>query len=338
MAHLLHEEMKTADSLLLALLAATKKLEGAYGTVAIDSKQPDRMVVARSGSPLVIGKGIGENFIASDQLALLPVTREFIYLEEGEVAEVRRDSVKILDQSGGAVNREFELSDVQHDAVDKGKYRHYMLKEMYEQPAVVTDSLEGRLVNHKIFVETLGENAKKVFKKTEVLQIIACGTSYHAAMVAKYWVESILKIPCLVEIASEYRYRDTAVLANSLFITISQSGETADTMAALQKSKSENYLASLTVCNSPASSMVRESDFSLITRAGTEIGVASTKAFTAQLVSLMLLMVSIGKAKGLSEEKEKEIAIALEHLPHEIQQALEQAAEIDELSKQFQKK
>ncbi len=338
MAHLLHHEMKSHDSLLQALLSATKKLEGAYGTVAIDSNQPDKMVVARSGSPLVIGKGIGENFIASDQLALLPVTREFIYLEEGEVAEVTRETVTILDRAGQELSRDFEVSDVKHDAVDKGQYRHFMLKEIYEQPQVVADSLEGRLVNHKIFVETLGENANKIFGQTEALQIIACGTSYHAAMVAKYWVEDVIGIPCLVEIASEYRYRKTAVLPNSLFITISQSGETADTLAALKKAKTEGYLGSLTVCNSPASSMVRESDFTLITRAGTEIGVASTKAFTAQLVSLLLLMVSVAKAKGLSEEKEQKIAIALEHLPHEIQAALDQAKAIDELSKKFSEK
>ncbi|NVK21706.1 MAG: glutamine--fructose-6-phosphate transaminase (isomerizing) [Kangiellaceae bacterium] len=338
MAHLLHEELKTNSNLHHALFAATKKLDGAYGTVAIDTNQPDKMVVARSGSPLVIGKGIGEYFIASDQLALLPVTREFIYLEENEVAEVRRDGVTIWDEHGNTVTREFEVSDIQHDAVDKGQYRHFMLKEIHEQPSVVSDALEGRIVNHKIFVETLGQNANKVFEKVEALQLIACGTSYNAALVAKYWVEEFLKIPCLVEIASEYRYRHTAVLPNSLFITISQSGETADTLAALKKAKTEGYLASLTVCNSPASSMVRESDFTLITRAGTEIGVASTKAFTAQLVSLMLLMVSIGKAKGMDEQTEKDIAIALEHLPYEIQAALEQAKEIDELSKEFAEK
>ena len=338
MAHLLHEELKANLDLHHALFAATKKLEGAYGTVAIDTNQPDKMVVARSGSPLVIGKGIGEYFIASDQLALLPVTREFIYLEENEVAEVRRDGVIIWDEYGKTVTREFEVSDIQHDAVDKGQYRHFMLKEIHEQPAVVSDTLEGRIVNHKIFVETLGQNANEVFEKVEALQLIACGTSYNAALVAKYWVEDFLKIPCLVEIASEYRYRQTAVLPNSLFITISQSGETADTLAALKKAKAEGYLGSLTVCNSPASSMVRESDFTLITRAGTEIGVASTKAFTAQLVSLMLLMVSIGKAKGMDEQTEKEIAIALEHLPNEIQAALEQAKDIDELSKQFAEK
>ncbi len=338
MAHCLHEELKTSSNLLVALQKTTKKLEGAYGTVAIDANDPDKMVVARSGSPLVIGKGIGEYFVASDQLALLPVTRDFIYLEEGEVAEVRRDGVTILDSDGKEVEREFETSDIQHDAVDKGRYRHFMLKEIFEQPQVVNDTLEGRLVNHKIIIETLGANANKVFADTQAVQIIACGTSYHAAMVAKYWIEDYLQIPCLVEIASEYRYRETAVLPNSLFVTISQSGETADTLAALKKAKEQSYLGTLTVCNSPASSMVRESDFTLLTRAGTEIGVASTKAFTAQLVSLMLLMVSIGKAQGLDEAKEKAIAEALEHLPNEIQAALEQAEAIEDLSEQFAEK
>lgn len=338
MAHCLHEELKTSSNLLEALQKTTKKLQGAYGTVAIDANDPDKMVVARSGSPLVIGKGIGEYFVASDQLALLPVTRDFIYLEEGEVAEVRRDGVTILDSDGKEVEREFETSDIQHDAVDKGRYRHFMLKEIFEQPQVVNDTLEGRLVNHKIIIETLGANANKVFADTQAVQIIACGTSYHAAMVAKYWIEDYLQIPCLVEIASEYRYRETAVLPNSLFVTISQSGETADTLAALKKAKEQGYLGTLTVCNSPASSMVRESDFTLLTRAGTEIGVASTKAFTAQLVSLMLLMVSIGKAKGLDESKEKAIAEALEHLPNEIQAALEQAEAIEDLSEQFAEK
>ena len=338
MAHCLHEELKTSSSLLEALQKTTKKLDGAYGTVAIDANDPNKMVVARSGSPLVIGKGIGEYFVASDQLALLPVTRDFIYLEEGEVAEVRRDGVTILDSNGNQVEREFETSDIQHDAVDKGRYRHFMLKEIFEQPQVVNDTLEGRLVNHKIIIETLGANANKVFADTRAVQIIACGTSYHAALVAKYWIEDYLNIPCLVEIASEYRYRETAILPSSLFITISQSGETADTLAALKKAKEQGYLGTLTVCNSPASSMVRESDFTLLTRAGTEIGVASTKAFTAQLVSLMLLMVTIGKAQGLDEAKEKSIVDALEHLPNEIQSALEQAEAIEDLSEAFAEK
>ena len=239
---------------------------------------------------------------------------------------------------GEAIEREFETSDIQHDAVDKGNYRHFMLKEIFEQPSVVAETLEGRIVDHEVYVETLGENAAKVFEQVDALQIIACGTSYHAALVAKYWVEQYLRIPCLVEIASEYRYRETAVLPNSLFITISQSGETADTLAALNKAKGEGYLGSLTVCNSPASSMVRESDFTLLTRAGAEIGVASTKAFTAQLVSLLLLMVSIGKAKGMAKEVEHQIVEALEHLPNEIQKALDQADDIDRLSQAFAEK
>ena len=337
-AHCLHDALKKTGNLLTALLETTKKLKGAYGTVAIDANQPDKMVVARSGSPLVVGKGIGEYFVASDQLALLPVTRDFLYLEEGEVAEVRRDGITLLNSDGVELQREFETSDIQHDAVDKGNYRHFMLKEIFEQPSVVAETLEGRIVDHQVYVETLGENATKVFQKVQAVQIIACGTSYHAALVAKYWIEHYLNVPCLVEIASEYRYRETAVIPNSLFVTISQSGETADTLAALKKAKSQDYLASLTVCNSPASSMVRESDFTLLTRAGAEIGVASTKAFTAQLVSLLLLMVSIGKAKGLSSSVEREIIEALEHLPNEIQKVLDQAEAIDELSQAFAEK
>ena len=282
-AHLVHHELKTADSLLSAVQITAKQLEGAYGTVVVDTRDKDRVVVARSGSPLVIGYGVGENFIASDMLALLPVTRKFSFLEEGDVAEVTRFEVNIFDADGNPVEREAKESEVSHDTGDKGEYRHYMLKETYEQPTAIRNALEGRLIGNVLDIQTFGDGADAIFQEIEHVQIIACGTSYHSGMVARYWLEALAGVSCNIEIASEFRYRQSHVPKNALLVTISQSGETADTLAALRLAKEIGYRASLTICNVAGSSLVRESDLAFMTKAGAEIGVASTKAFTTQL-------------------------------------------------------
>jgi glucosamine--fructose-6-phosphate aminotransferase (isomerizing) len=333
--HLMHHELKSTDSLLAALQATVKQLEGAYGTVIMDQRKPGELVVARSGSPLVVGLGIGENFIASDQLALLPVTRNFIYLEEGDVAAVTRESVQIFDSAGQPVEREQVSSDLQYDAGGKGEYRHYMLKEIHEQPIAVRNSLEGRISSDEIFTEAFGENAAEIFQGIRHVQIIACGTSYHAGMVARYWLEAYAGVSCNVEIASEFRYRTSHVFPGSLLLTISQSGETADTLAALRLAKTLGYRASLTICNVATSSMVRESDLAFLTRAGAEIGVASTKAFTTQLVGLLMLVSALGRFNGMEKEMQTRIAHALATLPTKLEQALKITAEIEALAEEF---
>jgi len=337
-AHLIHHERKTHDDLLDALKAAVRQLEGAYGTVVMDTKDPERLVVARSGSPLVIGVGIGENFVASDQLALLPVTRKFIYLEEGDVADINRNDIKIYDSADEAVEREVVDSDVNYDAGGKGQYRHFMLKEIHEQPIAVRNALEGRLSETTVLDDAFGEGAAELFKTVEHVQIIACGTSYHAGMVAKYWLESMANISCNVEIASEFRYRQSFVRPNSLLVTISQSGETADTLAALRLSKEMGYRGSLTICNVATSSMVRESDLAFMTRAGAEIGVASTKAFTTQLTGLLMLTVAIGKYRSMNEQQQSAIVKALQTLPAKLEEAVELDAEIEALAPDFASK
>ncbi|EKB22825.1 glutamine--fructose-6-phosphate transaminase (isomerizing) [Aeromonas jandaei] len=335
-AHLVHHELKTADSLLAAMQKAVKQLRGAYGTVVMDSRDDSRVVVARSGSPLVIGRGIGENFIASDQLALLPVTRRFIFLEEGDVAEVTRRDVHIFDVSGNPVEREEKESDISHDAGDKGEYRHYMLKEIHEQPKAITNTLEGRLGSDHVVVESFGNGARAIFEKVEHVQIVACGTSYHSGMVARYWFEEIAGVSCDVEIASEFRYRKSVVRPNSLLITLSQSGETADTLAALRLAKESGYMSSLAICNVPGSSLVRESALAFMTRAGAEIGVASTKAFTTQLAGLLMLVASVGHCRGnLSAAAEAELVKALHALPQRIKESLALAKQIETLAEEF---
>ncbi len=339
MAHLIERERKACDSLLDAVLKATKLLDGAYGTVVMELDSPETLVVARSGSPLVLGKGIGEMFIASDQLALLPVTRQFMFLEEGEVAEVGKREVKILSPNGEVVDREFEESSVQHDAGDKGQFRHFMMKEIFEQPDSINSTLEGRLSSNAVIVESFGNKAPELLAKTESVQIIACGTSYHAAMVAKYWIESMVGIPCQVEIASEYRYRKTVVVPNSLFISISQSGETADTLAALRIAKEQGFMGSLTICNVPGSSLVRESDMAFMTRAGAEIGVASTKAFTTQLTGLLMLATALAQTKKtLSEDEIAKIVSELRGLPSDINDALVMDKTIEQMAEEFVEK
>lgn len=335
-AHLVHHELKSAPSLLVAMQVAVKQLRGAYGTVVMDSRDDSRVVVARSGSPLVIGRGIGENFIASDQMALLPVTRRFIFLEEGDVAEVTRRDVHIFDTNGNAVVREEKESELSHDAGDKGEYRHYMLKEIHEQPKAITNTLEGRLGSDHVVVESFGNGARAIFDKVEHIQIVACGTSYHSGMVARYWFEEIAGVSCDVEIASEFRYRKSVVRPNSLLVTLSQSGETADTLAALRLAKESGYMSSLAICNVPGSSLVRESDLAFMTRAGAEIGVASTKAFTTQLAGLLMLVASVGHCRGhLSAAAEAELVKALQALPLRIKESLVLAKDIETLAEEF---
>jgi glucosamine--fructose-6-phosphate aminotransferase (isomerizing) len=334
-AHLVEDELKSTGSLLAAVQKSVKQLHGAYGTVLLDKTDPSRVVVARSGSPLVIGLGIGENFIASDQLALLPVTRRFIFLEEGDVAEITRLSVSIFDKDGLAVEREVHESNVSYDAGDKGQYRHFMLKEIYEQPAAINNTLEGRLSSDSVLDETFGNGAAELFKKVKHVQIVACGTSYHSGMVARYWLESLGGISCNVEIASEFRYRKSFVQPNSLLVSISQSGETADTLAALRLAKEVGYVGSLAICNVAGSSLVRESDLAFMTRAGAEIGVASTKAFTTQLVGLAMLTLAIGKYNGLTEVQQRELTEALKSLPGKLEQTLALAPQIEALAEEF---
>ncbi len=333
--HLVHHELKTSGSLLSAVQKTVKQLEGAYGTVVMDSRDKDSIIVARSGSPLVIGYGLGENFIASDIMALLPVTRKFSYLEEGDVAQISRFNVSIFDTNGEPVEREAKEANVSHDSGDKGEYRHYMLKETYEQPTAIRNSLEGRLVGGMLDINTFGKGADEIFKNVEHVQIIACGTSYHSGMVARYWLEELAGVSCNIEIASEFRYRQSFVPKNSLLVTISQSGETADTLAALRLAKEIGYQSSLVICNVPGSSLVRESDLAFMTKAGAEIGVASTKAFTTQLVGLLMMTVAIGKHHGMSDDKQAEIIQSLMSLPAKLDEVLALASSIEDLAEDF---
>ncbi|WP_076925516.1 glutamine--fructose-6-phosphate transaminase (isomerizing) [Pseudoalteromonas sp. EB27] len=332
MVHLIHKLRKQHATLLAAVQAAVKQFEGAFGTVVFDKANDNEIIVARSGSPLVIGLGLGENFIASDQLALLPVTRSFIFLEEGDVARITRDTVEIFDADGNAVEREVIESNITQDASGKGDYRHYMLKEIYEQPLAVRNTLEGRLNDDRVAIDAFGESAQQIFKDVKHVQIIACGTSYHSGMVARYWLEQFAGVSCNVEIASEFRYRQSFVHENSLLVTISQSGETADTLAALRLAKEQGYMASMTICNVPGSSLVRESDLAFMTKAGAEIGVASTKAFTTQLVGLLMLTASIAQEKGLDQSA---IVNAIKVLPAKLEETLLLADGIADLAEEF---
>ena len=337
--HLIHRALRSGNDLAGALRAAVERLHGAYALAVMAVSRPDRLMVVRSGSPLVIGLGIGENFIASDQLALLPVTTRFIFLEEGDVAEVSRQSVLITDRSGKVVERAVHEFDGSHEDAEKGEYRHYMLKEIFEQPVAVQKTLEGRIGSEAELLASFGSNARELLSQMEQVQIVACGTSSHAGMVARYWMEAIAGVACQVEVASEFRYRKHVVPKNTLLLTISQSGETADTLAALRASREENYLARLAVCNVDSSSLVRESELSLLTCAGPEIGVASTKAFTTQLVGLLLLVLATARVKGrLSDEQMAAHIGALRQLPSLIEQVLQLDGRIQELSAHFVEK
>jgi len=326
------------------LLTAVRKtldtLEGAYALGVISAQEPERLVVARRGSPLVIGVGFGEYFVASDVSALLPVTQRFIFLADGDVADLSHDCLQIYNQQGEAVNREIKESELSADAVSRGEYRHYMLKEIFEQPVAISNTLEGRLsIDH--LQDVFGPMANTAFLGVKRVQIIACGTSFHAGVVARYWIESIVRMPCAVEIASEFRYRDPLLLPDTLIVTISQSGETADTLAALRaiqqgvgKEHPEHY-PSLVICNVPESSLVRESDMVFMTRAGAEIGVASTKAFTTQLVGLMLLTLALGKTRDVAVSKIDSILAELKQLPMQIDQVLGLSQDISVLAESF---
>ena len=334
--HLIHRELAKHDSLLATVQTVSGLLHGAYGMVAFDKRDPERMVVARSGSPLVIGHGLGEMFVASDQLALLPVTRKFSFLEEGDVAEVTRRNLKVMDVNGNEVERPARESEVRHDATDKGEFRHYMMKEIYEQPTAIQRTLDGRLSSGQVLDSAFGDTAAELLEKVEHVQIIACGTSYHAGLTARYWFEQLAGVSCNVEIASEYRYRKSFVRPNSLLVTISQSGETADTLAALRLAKEQGYMSSLTICNVPGSSLVRESDMAYMMEAGAEIGVASTKAFTVQLVGLLMLVAAVGRHKVEGGDvTEKAIVSSLLALPAKLEQVLALDSAIEGLAEEF---
>ena len=327
--HLINDLFKESGDLLQAVTAATQKLHGAYALGVVCAEEPQRLVCARSGSPLVIGVGIEENFIASDPMALQQVTDRFIFLEEGDIAEVTADGIAVWDKQGEEVSRPVHKLQGGHDAADKGRYRHYMQKEIFEQPKVVEATMAGRIGETSVLSQALGTAANEILPEVKQVQIVACGTSYHAGLVARYWIEDWAGVPCSVEVASEIRYRKTAVRPGTLFVTISQSGETADTLAALRQAKELGYLASMTICNVPNSSLVRESELHLMTEAGPEIGVASTKAFTTQLVALQLFCIALAKANGLSSEREAELVKALHQLPA----LMEKFTGLDELVK-----
>ncbi|MBS3952106.1 MAG: glutamine--fructose-6-phosphate transaminase (isomerizing) [Methylomicrobium sp.] len=334
----IYSQMETTPDLLEAVKATITKLEGAYALGVISYTQPNKLIVCRKGSPLVIGIGIGEHFIASDVAALLPVTQRFIFLEDGDIAELTIESVVIFDKDGNRVERPVKESQLKADAVEKGTYRHYMLKEIYDQPWAISETLEGRFIDNRLQDNAFGHNAPEIFNQVKAIQILACGTSYHAGLVAKYWFEKLARVPCNIEVASEFRYRKPVIAPDTLVVTISQSGETADTLAALQEAKKLGAKFSLAICNVPESSLIRESDLVMMTRAGPEIGVASTKAFTTQLVTLMLLVIAIGRRFSLSEELENKIASQLFSLPGKIEEVLKLDDVINVLAEQFAEK
>jgi len=341
-AHAIHKALETSSTLLEATQKAIKTFEGAYGIGVISPKEPGHIIATRSGSPLVIGISKKGNFIASDQMALLDITKDFIFLEEGDIADITLDSVTIYDKDGNQVEREIKTSKLKSGQVSKRGYDHYMLKEIFEQPQAIRDTLESRVSKDTVLSSAFGYKAEEIFKNTKHIQIIACGTSYNAGLVAKYWLEDIAKTPTHIEVASEYRYRNPIILDDTLFITISQSGETADTLEALKAVKkcgNDKNIHTLTICNSAESSLARESELTFLTHAGPEIGVASTKAFTTQLVSLALLSVAIGRChKQVSKQQEAKIVDGLNHLPGLIKKTLEQEDQIKELAKTFKDK
>ncbi len=333
---LIHSHLKNSSSVFEAFKKALKEVKGSFGLALIDKNDPDTLYAARSGSPLIIGLGIGENFIASDTLALLPVTRRFIYLEENELAVLTTEEVNVYDLEGNKIEKQIVESDLDAESISKGKFRHFMQKEIYEQPQSLRNTLLGRLNGDDISLETVVGADENTFRNISNIQIVACGTSYHAGLVGRYWLEELTGIATNVEIASEYRYRKAVVRDNSLFITISQSGETADTLASLRLAKEQNYSKTLSICNVNGSSLVRESDFTLFTKAGAEIGVASTKAFTTQLLSLLILALIIGKQNGsISTEKNHEIIEAIRKLPSLAEEFLSCDKLIATLSEQF---
>ncbi|MBV6417843.1 MAG: Glutamine--fructose-6-phosphate aminotransferase [isomerizing] [Steroidobacteraceae bacterium] len=334
-AHRVHFHLARLKDLFKAVRATVAELEGAYALAVVSSAAPDRVILAREGCPVVIGLGVGENFVASDVAALLPVTRRFIFMEEGDVAEVSLTSVRVIDREGNVADRPAHESELSADAAEKGQYRHFMLKEIHEQPRAVANTLQERVANGRLLDAAFGPAASEIFRRTEHVHIVACGTSFHAGAVARYFIEQICKLPCSVEIASEYRYRNPVVLRNSLFVTISQSGETADTLAALRLAKQAGYLASLAICNQPESSLVRESELVMLTRAGPEIGVASTKAFTTQLTALSMLVIALAKYHGADAERERGLVTRLIEIPGLIEKTLTLDPVILKLAERF---
>ena len=338
-AHLLEREYRRGDGLLASVQRVLERLQGAYALAVIHADEPDVIVGARKGSPLVVGVGIDEAFLGSDPLALLQVTDRFIYLQEGDVVRLSDGGrIDVFDDGGQSVEPEVHTFEHADGAASKGDYRHFMLKEIFEQPAVIAAALEGRLGDKSVLVESFGPGAEALFARVQQIHIVACGTSYHAGMVARYWLERYAGIPVQVEVASEYRYRTVVVPAGTLFVTLSQSGETADTLAALRFAREQDYLGSLAICNVPGSSLVRESDLTLMTQAGPEIGVASTKAFTTQLTGLMLLTLALGRIKGLSSDLQAELVSGLRGLPRLVTQVLKLDSEIEALSMAFAEK
>ncbi len=334
-AHRIHHHQQTLGDLFKAVRATVAELEGAYALVVLSEQEPDRLILARMGCPVVIGLGKGENFVASDVSALLPVTRNFQFLEEGDVAEVRRESVRILDAEGSNAEREVRQSEQSAAAAEKDPYEHFMLKEIFEQPRAVANTLQERVANGRLLEAAFGHKATTIFPQVEYVRIVACGTSYHSAVVAQYFIEQYCRLPCGVEIASEFRYRNAVVPRNTLFVTISQSGETADTLAALRLAKQGGHLATLAICNVPESSLVRESDLVMLTRAGPEIGVASTKAFTTQITALSLLVIALAKTHGADAERERGLVTRLVELPGLIEKTLALDPAIGALAQRF---
>ena len=337
-AHRIHYHLQITHDLFKAVRATVAELEGAYALAVVSKDDRDRIVLAREGCPVVIGIGENENFVASDVAALLPVTRRFVFLEEGDVAEIRLKSLRIIDKQGNTAQRPIRESELSADAAEKGDYPHYMLKEIFEQPRAVAQTLEERVAGGKLLEAAFGPAATAVFAKTEAVRIVACGTSFHAGMVAKYFIEQICRIPCWVEIASEYRYRNPVVPRNTLFVSVSQSGETADTLAALRLAKQAGYLSQLAICNVPESSLVRESELVMLTRAGPEIGVASTKAFTTQLAALGMFVVALAKFHNADAERERGLVHRLLGIPALIESTLQLDAQIRELAQRFAEK
>ncbi len=333
-AHRVHFHYSRLGNLLEAVRATVAELQGAYA-LAVVSDDGERIVVAREGCPVVLGLGDGENFVASDVAALLPGIRRFIFLEEGDLAEIGRDGVRVFDHDGRTVEREIRDSTASADAAEKGPYPHFMLKEIHEQPRAVAETLQERIANGRLLEGAFGPNASVAFERARAVHIVACGTSYHAGVVASYLIEQLCRIPCRAEIASEYRCRNAVVSPDTLFVSISQSGETADTLAALSMARRKGYLSTLAVCNSPESALVRNSELVMLTRAGVEIGVASTKAFTTQLAVLAMLTVALARRRGLDGEREQALVQQLVELPAMIERALELDPVVQRLALRF---
>jgi glucosamine--fructose-6-phosphate aminotransferase (isomerizing) len=334
-AHRIHHHLGASKNLFTAVQETVAELRGAYSLAVMWGQDPDCIVLARAGCPALIGIGQDENFVASDIAALLPVTRKFIILEEGDVACIRRKSIRIVDADGRKVERAPYVSEQSAEAAERGEFAHYMLKEIHEQPRAVAETLSERVAGGRLLSQAFGPAAMEVFKRTTSVHIVACGTSYHAGVVARYFIEQICRVPCRVEIASEFRYREPVVPANALFVSISQSGETADTLAALRLAKKAGFLSTLAICNVPESSLVRESELVMLTRAGPEIGVASTKAFTTQLAALGMLVIAIGKHHGFTAERERGLVQRLLALPAMLEEALALDPVIRELAKKI---